>query len=219
MIDFMKSKEQKSIREKGFVLLELVGVLLILGIIAGAGAYVFVHNKSAESKPAARSTKPVTTADAPTDLTPVKIVTEPYKEPGFGTFYYPEGWLKKDIPGAEVAFENPVPEKAPNGQTFKAWVGVSIASSQNLSESDYVNRLKTQRASLENYHLLSTKNLTTDAGTPFTLLEETYGETGYTLHEYKGVTVQGDKAIVMSAASLDQYWPKYQSAFMQSFVK
>ncbi len=218
------------LNSKGSSLLHIVLILVIVGVIGGVGYYVYKNQQdskkpSAEYSALAEKAKDEQDAkdkqDTAKNTSGIKLAAEPYRDPATGaTQYYPEGWTIKDndLTGTKD-FNNPVADKTSNGKEFNATVYYKI---QPLSTTlkDYIEGIKSQRAkTYQGYELISTKDIKTESGASFTLLEEKYMYEGIALHSYKAIAGNSQTAVIITATSLDEAWSKYESVFLQSIVK
>ena len=204
--------------QDGFGAVESLLIALIIGIIGLAGWYVLKSKDDADKNPkASSSTQTAKPASSATSLT---LATEPYTDPTYGfQLYYPEGWIKTSVKGAEVVFVNPVADKEADGSTFHANVNVVIEPTTETQEN-YVAKTKTVLLqALTNYKSISSNVLTTADGSRVDLLEGTFDQGTVHVHNYQGIGVQSGSAAIVTTTSHDSNWQKYEPTFKQIMLK
>lgn len=192
------------------------GILILVGL--GFGAWLVMSNKQAE---------PIEIPNTLVEITPVpQSETETAMESKFAdssryrdelagfSIKRPEGW-KEDVSGAFGTLVTYASESADLEGDNKYQANMNVVAEQvdDATLEKYIEESKKLMGSTFTNHVLISENPVMVASTPGVILESTFDQQTVKVHNIQLITIKDSKAIIVTGASLDSAWTKYQNLF------
>jgi len=188
-------------------------VAIIVIIILGVGFYFVQQNKSPKTDKLNIQTEQSLANQENKQLAEQNHL---YSGDDF-TMLPPSGWLRSQLPGTLVSYQNPV-EKHPTGSAaekinFRTYLAVSFDNSNGQTLAEIIELVKRQIQSIAPAAVLQSTTPGTIDNEPATFMEFNLTMQNIDFKVMMIIVLKGDKYFTISNNTTIEKWPEYQETF------